>query len=252
MAGNNAMLTEATKAVRQPGAAGSYGEPVLALPDVLVKTAATLAIVVVAAIPGWMFLASSIWLYLGLLVVLMVVGITIARKAPISPGLAIGYSVLLGLMVGAFSASAVAYANSGGNENIALIPQAVIGTVAGTIGMLAVYATPFGKKAAKATKFFLGLMLGYFILGIASFIFALLGGGDGWGFYGLGTFGIILSLLGVALASWSLLINIGQTDQALKAGVPRSYDWTFGVSLTASLVWLYMEILRLLAIVQGN
>ena len=95
-------------------------------------------------------------------------------------------------------------------------------------------------------------MLGYFFLGIVSFIFAILGGGDGWGFYGLGTFGILLSLLGVALASWSLLINIGQTDTALKAGVPRSYDWTFGVSLTSSLVWLYMEILRLLAIVQGN
>jgi uncharacterized YccA/Bax inhibitor family protein len=247
MAGNNAMLTEATKAVRQPGVAGGYGEPALALPDVLVKTAATLAVVVIAAIPGWLFLSGAFWLYLGLLVVLMIVGVLLAKKAPISAGLALGYSVLLGLMVGAFSQAAVAY---GGN--IALIPQAVVGTIAGTIGMLAVYATPFGKKAARATKFFLGLMLGYFILGIVSFVFAILGGGDGWGFYGLGTFGIILSLLGVALASWSLLINIGQTDQALKTGVPQSYDWTFGVSLTSSLVWLYMEILRLLAIVNGN
>ena len=252
MAGNNAMLTEATKAVRQPGVASSYGEPVLALPDVLVKTAATLSVVIIAAVPGWLYLSGAFWLYLGLIVVLMIVGVLLAKKAPISAGLALGYSVILGLVVGAFSKAAVTYGTSGGNENIALIPQAVIGTIAGTIGMLAVYATPFGKKAARATKFFLGLMLGYFILGIASLVFAMFGGGDGWGLYGLGTFGIILSLLGVALASWSLLINIGQTDQALKAGVPRNYDWTLGVSLTSSLVWLYMEILRLLAIVNSS
>jgi uncharacterized YccA/Bax inhibitor family protein len=246
VAGNNMMLSEATKAMKQSGDSLNVGQPVLALPDVLTKTAATLAIVLVAAIPGWMFLSGTFILYLGLLIVTMIVGVIMAKKAPVKPGLAIGYSALLGLIVGAFSNAAVAY---GGN--IALIPQAVLGTAAGTVGMLIAYSTPWGKKAARATKFFFGVMIGYFILGIVSLIFAVMGGGDGWGLYGLGSFGIILSLLGVAIASWSLLINIGQTDMALKAGVPKSYDWTFGVSLTASLVWLYLEILRLLALVSN-
>ena len=250
MAGNNAMLSEATKALRQSPTPVS--EATLALPDVLTKTAATLAVVLIAAVPGWIFLGGAFFLYLGLIVVLMIVGVIMAKKAPVSPALALGYSVLLGLMVGAFSKAAVTYGTTGGgNENIALIPQAVLGTMAGTVGMLIVYSTPFGKKAARATKFFFGLMIGYFLIAVVSLVAAMFGVGEGWGFYGLGAFGIILCLLGVALAAWSLLINIGQTDMAIKSGVPKSYDWTFGVSLTASLVWLYMEILRLLAIINN-
>ncbi len=238
---NNGMLTRTTAAAGQHLATGTER---LSIADVIVKTAACLAVVIMVAVPGWIFLAGSFILYLGILVVTMIVGVLIARRAPIPAAFALGYSALLGLVVGAFSHAAVAY---GGY--IALIPQAVLGTVAGTVGMLAVYATPFGKKASKAVKLFFGIFIGYFLVGVLSAIAAIFfGTGSGWGFYGVGGLGLLLCVFGVAMACWSLLIDIGQTDRALQSGVGDEYGWTFGVSLAASLVWIYLEILRLLAI----
>ena len=75
----------------------------------------------------------------------------------------IGYSALLGLMMGAFTHAATAQSG-----NIALIAQAIIGTFAGAIGVLAVYATPFGRKASKGGKLFVGVMIGYAIIGLAN------------------------------------------------------------------------------------
>lgn len=238
----NRMLNEATTAVDK-GQARQTGR-ILTLPDVLFKTAACLAVVIVAAVPGAIFLASSFILYLGILIVTMIAGVLMMRRAPVHAALALGYSCLLGLIVGGFTTSAVAY---GGN--VAIIPQAVIGTAAGTVGMLALYATPFGRKASKSTRLFFGMMIGYFLIAVISLLMAVfLGTGNGWGIYGMGPLGLLLCLVGVALASWSLLIDIGQTDRALNRQTDAAWDWTFGVSLAASIVWLYLEILRLLGI----
>jgi uncharacterized YccA/Bax inhibitor family protein len=208
------------------------------------STIACLAVAILFAVPGWMFLAGSFALYLGLIVVLMFAGIYVARRSPVSAGLALGYSALLGLMMGAFSHMAT----TGTNSNVALITQAVIGTVAGAVGMLAVYSTPFGRKASKSSKLFIGLMIGYFVIGLANVVAVMLGVGNGWGFYGVGGLGLALCAIGVALACWSLLNDIGNADRAIAAGAPRNFQWSLGMALCSSLVWLYLELLRLLSI----
>lgn len=244
----NQMLTEVEKALKSQQ--GQTSTPSLTtteavqLPDVIVATAACLGIAIVAAVPGWMFLSGSIVLYLGLIVVLMAAGFYVARRSPVSAGIALGYSALLGLMMGAFSHMATA----GTNENVALISQAIIGTVGGAVGMLIVYSTPFGKKAARSTKLFLAVMIGYFIIGLANIVAALFGVGNGWGFYGVGSLGIVLCLLGVALACWSLLVDIGTAANAIATGAPRTWSWSLGMALASSIVWLDLEILRLLSI----
>lgn len=246
MSSNNAMLNTIIDRVDNNNTMNTRSQP-MSIADVIVKTAICLMVVVAAAVPGWIYLSGSLILYLGILIATIIVGIVMSRKAPISPFLALGYSALLGLVVGAFSNACVSY---GGN--IALIPQAIVGTIMGAAGVLVVYSTPFGKKASRAGKLFFALMIGYFFLGIASAIAGIFFGvGNGWGFYGVGGIGLILCLVGVAFAAWSLLIDVGETDRALTAGVPQSYDWTFGVSLAASLVWLYLELVRLLTIFSG-
>lgn len=238
---NNRMLNEATTSLTK-GQAQATGRE-LTLPDILFKTAACLAVVLIASVPGAIFLAGNFILYIGIMIVVMVVGFMMMKRAPISAPLALGYSALLGLIVGGFTASAVAY---GGN--VAIIPQAVIGTAAGTVGMVGLYMTPFGRKASKNTRLFMGLIIGYMIIAFANIIFAVMGVGDGWGLYGIGGFGILLCLFGVALACWSLLIDIGQVDRAITMRADASYDWTFAASLAASIVWLYLELVRLLGI----
>jgi uncharacterized YccA/Bax inhibitor family protein len=243
------MLAEVEKALKnggaQPSSPSIHATESLQLPDVIVATASCLGLAIVAAIPGWIFLSGSFALYLGLIVVLMAAGFYVARRSPVSAGLALGYCALLGLMMGAFSHMATA----GTNQAVAQISQAVLGTVAGAIGMLAVYSTPFGKKAARSTKLFLGLMLGYFIIGLANVVAVLFGLGGGWGFYGVPGIGIVLCLVGVALACWSLLVDIGTAANAIASGAPRSWSWSLGMALASSIVWLYLELLRLIAIV---
>jgi uncharacterized YccA/Bax inhibitor family protein len=244
----NQMLAEVEKALKSAPSTTTTGPSItapetLALPDVIVSTVACLAVAIVAAIPGWRYLSGSFALYLALIVVLMFAGIFVARRSPVSAGLALGYSALLGLMLGAFSAMATA--SSG---NVQLITQAVIGTVAGAVGMLAVYATPFGRRASKSSKLFIGLMIGYFVLGLANVVAVMLGVGHGWGFYGVSGIGLALCALGVALACWSLLNDIGNADRAIAGGAPRQWQWSLGMALCSSLVWLYLELLRLLSI----
>jgi uncharacterized YccA/Bax inhibitor family protein len=245
----NQMLAEVEKALKSSPSTTASGPSItapesLALPDVIVSTVACLAVAIIAAVPGWMYLSGSFVLYLGLIVVIMAAGIFVARRSPVSAPLALGYSALLGLMMGAFSHMAT----TGTNSNVQLITQAIIGTVAGAVGMLAVYSTPFGRRASKSSKLFIGLMIGYFVLGLANVVAVMLGVGNGWGFYGVGGLGLLLCALGVALACWSLLNDIGNADRAIAAGAPRQWQWSLGMALCSSIVWLYLELLRLLSI----
>ena len=232
------MLAEVEKALKTAPA-----QDTLALPDVIVTTGACLGAVVVFAVPGWIFLSGSFAIYLGLLVVSMFLGIYVARRAPVSPALALGYSAVLGLIVGAFSHMA-----TGQGGNFALITQAVLGTIGGAIGMLVVYSTPFGRKASRSVKLFSGLAIGYLVISLASIVASVMGVGGGWGFYGVSGLGLALCAIGVAMASWSLLIDIGIADRAIASGAPRSYSWSLGMALASSIIWLYLELLRLLSI----
>jgi len=244
----NQMLAEVEKALKSAPSTTAPGPSItapetLALPDVIVSTVACLAVAIIAAVPGWRYLSGSFVLYLGLIVVIMGAGIWVARRSPVSAPLALGYSALLGLMMGAFSHMATM-----STGNVELITQAIIGTVAGAVGMLAVYATPFGRRASKSSKLFIGLMIGYFVLGLANVVAVMFGLGGGWGFYGVPGIGLVLCALGVALACWSLLNDIGNADRAIAAGAPRQWQWSLGMALCSSLVWLYLELLRLLSI----
>lgn len=249
------MVDEALRALRDDsrsgGSAVTYrdaSERRLDTSDVLVSTALCLGMSAVAAIPGWLFLSGSLVLYVGLMIAVMAAGWWLARRSPVSATLALGYSALLGLLVGAFS-SAAAYSSAPGSP-MSLIYQALVGTAAGSISILAVSATRWGQRAGRAKALFSALLLGYFIVAVASFVSALLGVGGGWGFYGVSGWGLILCAIGVALSAWSLLVNITTVRDALAMNPERRWQWSFGMSISSSIVWMYLEILRLLAIVQ--
>ena len=67
-----------------------------------------------------------------------------------------------------------------------------------------------------------------------------------------GGLGIVLCLFGVALASFSLVMDFESISQAIAYGLPERESWRLGFGLIVTLVWLYLEILRLLAIVSSN
>ena len=90
--------------------------------------------------------------------------------------------------------------------------------------------------------------MGYLLFSLVNVAAAFMGVGDSWGFGGKnGMRGIGISVLGVGLASYSLAIDFDSVDRAVAARLPEKYSWLLAHGLIVSLVWLYLEILRLLA-----
>jgi len=78
------------------------------------------------------------------------------------------------------------------------------------------------------------------------------GGGEGFGLRSGGPLAIGFSLLCIALAAFSFLIDFDAADQMVRAGVPSKAGWGIALGLTVTLVWLYLEILRLLSYFQND
>ena len=76
--------------------------------------------------------------------------------------------------------------------------------------------------------------------------------GGGFGFYGVGPLGLILCLAGVVLASLTLALDFEAIAQSISMGLPERESWRLGFALMVTLIWLYLEILRFLAILNSN
>jgi uncharacterized YccA/Bax inhibitor family protein len=92
-------------------------------------------------------------------------------------------------------------------------------------------------------------LISYLAIAIVSLIAALFGVGGGWGFYGVGWLGLALCAFGVLLAAFSLNLDFAAIEQGVRAGLPQREAWRMSFGLLVTLIWLYLEILRLLAIV---
>ena len=98
----------------------------------------------------------------------------------------------------------------------------------------------------------IGAMTGYFVLGIVSLIAGFAGVGQGMGFYGVSGLGLLLAVAGVALASFFLVLDFDQIEKGVRAGVPEQESWRAGFGLMVTIVWLYLEVLRLLSILRND
>jgi uncharacterized YccA/Bax inhibitor family protein len=72
------------------------------------------------------------------------------------------------------------------------------------------------------------------------------------GLYSVGGLGLILAAGGVVLASLFIVMDLDQIDRAIKSGVPQIESWRAAFGLMVTLVWLYLEMLRLISILRGN
>ncbi len=76
--------------------------------------------------------------------------------------------------------------------------------------------------------------------------------GEGWGFYGAGPLGILLCVAGVGLAAFSLVLDFDAIEKGAAFGLPERESWRASFGLLVTLIWLYLELLRLLAILNRN
>jgi len=216
----------------------------LTLDDVVMKTLGLFAVVVAVAAVSWLTVADrpglSVPLMLGGMFGSLALGLVIAFKKTISVPLIVLYAVLEGVLVGAISSVF---------ERLfpGVVTTAVIATTATFAGMF--LAWKFGIKVTDRSRRIFGMaIMGYLLFSLANVVASFMGVGAGWGFGGKNSLlGIGISVLGVGLASYSLAIDFDSVDRAVAAQLPEKYSWLLAHGLIVTLVWLYLEILRLLA-----
>ena len=180
----------------------------------------------------------------------LVLGLVNSFKKVPSPPLIMLYAVFQGVMLGAISNWYNAYAEGNGYQGIVL--QAVVATMT-TFGiMLTLYLTGVVKVTKRFQSILIVAAVSYLVLGFASFVAAMFGVGGGWGFYGVGTLGLIICVVGVLIAAFFLMLDFEAISQGIKLGAPERESWRMAFGLLMTLIWLYLEFLRLLAIFSRN
>ncbi|MDA3030229.1 MAG: Bax inhibitor-1/YccA family protein, partial [Actinomycetota bacterium] len=92
----------------------------------------------------------------------------------------------------------------------------------------------------------------YLILGLVSLVASFFGVGQGYGFYGVSGLGILLAVAGVAIASLFLVLDFDQIQKGVNNGVPEKESWRASFGLMVTIVWLYLEVLRLISILRNR
>jgi len=226
------------------------GGVTMAMPDVIAKTFLMFAVLLPFAVGAWI-VDVSFTVYFVAMFAALGVGIWASVKREPSPPLFLLYAALEGVVLGAISKIFNEWAISNGAES-GIVGTAIVATLVIFVLMLGLYSTRIIKISSKTTRMFVVALGGYLILSLASLFAGLFGVGDGFGFYGLGWMGIAFAVLGVGLASFSLVMDFAAIESMINAGVPEKESWRAAFGLVVTLVWLYLELLRLLALLQSR
>lgn len=181
----------------------------------------------------------------------LVIGIVLAFKQNLSPILAPIYALLKGLFVGGISAYFEYSAASDQNAYVGGYSGIVFQAVGLTFAVVAAMYLLYKFKVIQATKRFKSIVLTA-TLGIGLFYLVC------WGLYAFGAnipefvfrgsaLGIGFSIFVVALAAMNLIIDFDMIEQGAEMGAPKYMEWYGAFGLLVTIVWLYVELLRLLA-----
>jgi uncharacterized YccA/Bax inhibitor family protein len=235
--------------------AGSADRP-MTVDDVVIKTGLSLAVALVTGI------AAAIWAQsridaaggsaamgpvIGLMLGGMIVGLVISliiifRRKPSGP-LTLLYSAAEGVFLGAITGVfEMLY------PGIAL--QAILGTAGVFVAMLVVYKTGAVKVTPKLTKWIIGATVGAVVLMLANLLLGMFG--VDMGIRSGGPIAIIFSLLVIGIAAFNFLLDFDMADRMIREGMPAKWAWYAAFGLMTTLVWLYLEILRLLSYLQSD
>ena len=216
----------------------------LTLDDVVVRTATLFAVLLAAAGTTYFVLKPGLGIVLGSAIVALVLGLIVNFSRTVRPALILAYGLLEGVFVGGISYwYSVAYGNQ-------IVPQAVLGTLVAFGTMLALYKAGVVRNSPRFTKVLLIAGVSYLVFGLINLIAYFVSGNS---VYTSGSgLAVLLSGFGVVLASLFLVLDFDYVEQGIRNGLPQQYAWTAAFGLVVTLVWLYLEILRLLAILQNN
>lgn len=229
----------------------------LTIDDVVTKTGITLGVLSAVAVVSYFLVQANQALagpftFIGAFGGLALVLVAMFGRKRDNPAIVLSYAALEGLFLGAIS-FLLTFSVSGANAGM-LIGQAILGTFGVFFGMLVVYKTGAIRVTPKLTRMVVASLFGVLALMIGNLVLGMfgVGGGEGMGLRSGGPLAIIFSLVCIGIAAFTFLIDFDAADQMIRAGAPEKAAWGIALGLTVTLVWLYIEILRLLSYFQSD
>jgi uncharacterized YccA/Bax inhibitor family protein len=205
--------------------------------DTAVKTVVLFAVLLATSVVGWFTPGLAI---VGALVGFVLAMVNTFKREPSVP-LIVLYAAAEGLFVGGISKIFDDRWNG-------IVAQAGLATLI-TVGItLALFASGKIRASAKATKIFLIAMVSYLVFQLVNVVLQVTGVAGGT--FGLqsGWLGVVIGLAVVVMAAYSLVLDFDQIQQGVRRGIPARYGWTGAFGIMVTVVWLYFEFLRLIAI----
>ena len=219
--------------------------------NTIVKTVISFILLLAGAAIGWITAPAVPLLWIGAAIVAFVLAlVNIFKKEPSAP-LILAYAAAEGVFIGGISAFYEAMWPG-------VVVQAVIATLVVVGVTLALFASGKIRASAKATKVFLIAMVGYLVFSLVNIGIMIFGGAGGnpWGLRGsVEIFGIplgvILGVFVVILAAYSLVLDFDFIQRGVNNKAPAKYGWTGAFGIMVTVVWLYLELLRMFAIARN-
>lgn len=216
----------------------------MTLDDVVVRTAALFGGVLVTAVPTFLFLRPSFGVIIGAGLIGMVLALVVGfQKKPV-PALMFAYALVEGVFVGGLSAIYESAYNGA-------VTQAIIGTLCAFTAMLVLYKTGVVRNSPRFTKVLMIAGAGYLLFSLVHLGGVMFGAWSSL-YAGGGILPLALSAFGVVLASLFLVLDFDFVEQGIRNDLPQAFAWTAAFGLVVTLIWLYLEILRLISILRGG
>lgn len=239
--------TTATAATDAASLEALYGSPSatsrdtarMTYDDVIMKTAGLLAVLVVVGAATWV-LAPGLWI-LGAIVGL-VLGLVNAFKKQPSPVLILLYAAFEGMFLGGLSKFYE-------EQWDGIVGQAVLATISVFAVSLVLFRSGKIRVTPKFQRTVIIGLVGYLVFSLINVVLMLFGvNGGQFGPLRSGWLGVAVGLIAVALAAASLIIDFDSIKRGVEKGVPAKLAWVAAFGLVVTLIWLYLELLRILAI----
>src|SRR4051794_30352089 len=215
----------------------------MTIDDVVMRTASLFGVLLVTAAVTFEVVKPENF---GLVLVAMLVGLGlslwISFSKTIRPPVMFAYAAVEGVFIGGIShVFELSYPG--------IVVQAVLGTLGTFAAMLALYKFQVIRATPKFQRILMIAGAGYLVFALLNLGLSVFTGNSAYNVTGLG---LLISAFGVGLAALFLVLDFDFIDQGIRNGLPERYAWTAAFGLIVTLVWLYIEILRLLAILRGD
>lgn len=220
--------------------------------DILVKVVITFAALLLGAAGGWMLVniapGLGLTVVMGSAIIALVLALVNTFKKQVSPALILAYALFEGVMIGGISAF---YASLYGG----VVPKAIGATIATFLVMLMLYRFRIVRNSPLLSKVLMIGIGGYLLFLVANWVISMFVGAGAapanFQIFGMPLW-LVLSFVAVGLAAFSLVQDFDFAERAVAQGADSSVAWTAAFGLMVTLVWLYIEFLRIFSYFASN